>query len=81
MNHLMTYEIRYIRYDDDVEGYENACRAGVPKRHPRYHYDVNLDSQAAFKIGLPTQLSPEKFVDFLDDTKERLNEFQIHLTG
>lgn len=72
MNHLMTYEIGYIRYDDDVEGYENACRAGMPKRHPRYHYDVNLDSQAVFKIGLSAQLSPDKFVDFLDDTKERL---------
>ena len=72
MNHLMTYEIGYIRYDDDLEGYDRACRAGAGKTHPRYHYDVNLDSQAAFKIGLSRQLSPDKFVDFLDDTKERL---------
>lgn len=72
MNHLMAYEIGYVRYDDDMEGYDRACRAGVGNTHPRYHYDVNLDSQAAFKIGIPTQLSPDKFVDFLDDTKDRL---------
>lgn len=71
MNYIMTYEIGYVRYDDDIEGYENACRAGTPKKHPRYHYDVNLDSNAVFKIGSPAKLSPDKFVEFLDNTKER----------
>ena len=37
----------------------------------RYHYDINLSQDVAFKIGLSKQLTPEKFVDFLDDTKDR----------
>ena len=70
-NTLLTYEIGYVRYDDDIEGFRVACNAGTPKRHPRFHYDVNISQQAAFKIGLDKQLTPDKFVDFLDDTKER----------
>ena len=71
LKHLLTYEIGYVRYDDDIEGFRVACNAGTPKRHPRFHYDVNISQQAAFKIGLDKQLTPDKFVDFLDDTKER----------
>lgn len=71
LKHLLTYEIGYVRYDDDLEGFQIASNAGVPKCHPRYHYDVNLSQQAAFKIGLDRQLTPDKFVEFLDDTKER----------
>ena len=43
----------------------------VPKKHPRYHYDVNLDSQATFKLGLSRQITPDDFVDFLDNKKDR----------
>ena len=71
LKHLLTYEIGYVRYDDDIEGFKVACNAGIPKCHPRYHYDVNLSQQAAFKIGLDKKLTPDKFVEFLDDTKER----------
>lgn len=71
LKHLLTYEMGYVRYDDDIDGFRTACNAGAPKRHPRYHYDVNLSQQAAFKVGLDKQLTPEKFVEFLDDTKER----------
>lgn len=68
---LMTYELGCIRYDDDKEGFSKASCKGVPKRHPRYHYDVNYSQKAAFKIGLSRDLTPDKFVDFLDDTKDR----------
>lgn len=71
LKHLLTYEIGYVRYDDDIDGFRVAAKKGHPKRHPRYHYDINLSQDAAFKIGLSKQLTPEKFVDFLDDTKDR----------
>lgn len=71
VKHLLTYETGYIRYDDDPEGFRNASRMGVPKKHPRYHYDVNLDSQATFKLGLSRQITPDDFVDFLDNKKDR----------
>lgn len=71
VKHLLTYETGYIRYDDDPEGFRNASRKGTPKQHPRYHYDVNLDSQSTFKLGLSKQITPDDFVDFLDDKKDR----------
>lgn len=71
VRYLLTYEMGYVRYDDDLAGYNNACRQGTPKRHPRYHYDVNLDSQSTFKLGLRGQITPDKFVDFLDNKKDR----------
>jgi hypothetical protein len=71
VKHLMTYEIGYIRYDDDPDAFRKASKRGVPKQHPRYHYDINLDSQATFKIGLQRQLTPDAFVDFLNNKKDR----------
>lgn len=72
LKHLLTYELGYIRYDDDLEGFQQASNTGSSKCHPRYHYDVNYSQQAAFKIGLDKQLTPDKFVEFLDDTKNRM---------
>ena len=71
LRYLMTYELGYIRYDDDIAGFKEAAKKGTPKRHPRYHYDVNYSQQAAFKIGLDKQITPDKFVQFLDDTLDR----------
>ena len=71
VRHLLTYELGYIRYDDDIEGFNKACREGHPKRHPHYHYDINIDSQATYKLGLSGQITPEKFVDFVDNNKDR----------
>lgn len=70
--HLLMYDIGYIRYDDDPEGFKKASKAGRPKQHPRYHYDVNLDSQATFKLGLSQKLTSGKFMDLLDNKKDRL---------
>lgn len=69
--HLLTYDIGYIRYDDDPEGFRRASDRGAPKQHPRYHYDVNIESQASFKLGLARNLTPDGFVDFLDNKKDR----------
>lgn len=71
LKYLMTYELGYIRYDDDIVGFNKASKEGVPNRHPRYHFDVNYSQQAAFKIGLDRHISPDKFVDILDDTIDR----------
>ena len=71
LRYLMTYELGYIRYDDDIDGFKEAAKKGVPKQHPRYHYDVNYSQQAAFKIGLDKKITPDKFIQLLDDTLER----------
>lgn len=71
MRYLLTYEIGYIRYDDDPEGFKKASDAGSPELHPRYHYDVNLESKASFKLGLSGKITIDKFVDFLDNKKKR----------
>lgn len=71
LKHLLTYEIGYIRYDDDYDGFITASNAGRPKCHPRYHFDVNYSQQAAFKIGLEKPITPDKFIEFLDDTQNR----------
>lgn len=72
VRHLLTYEIGYIRYDDDPEGYRNASQRGIAKHHHRFHYDVNLDSQATFKLGLPRHITPDGFVDFLNNKRDRV---------
>ena len=71
LRYLMTYEIGYVRCDDDMLGYNEAFKKGVPKLHPRYHYDINCSQAAAFKIGVDRKQTPDKFVEFLDDTIER----------
>lgn len=72
VKHLLMYDMGYVRYDDDPEGFKKASNAGKPKQHPRYHYDVNLDSQATFKLGISKKLTSDKFIDMLDNKKNRL---------
>ena len=72
VRHLLLYDIGYVRYDDDPEGFKKASKAGRPKKHPRYHYDVNLDSQATFKLGVFKKVTSDKFIDILDNKKDRL---------
>ena len=72
VRHLLLYDIGYVRYDDDPEGFKKASKDGKPKQHPRYHYDINLDSQATFKLGLSQKMTSDKFIDMLDNKKERL---------
>ena len=72
VRHLLLYDIGYVRYDDDPEGFKKAANGGRPKQHPRYHYDVNLDSQATFKLGISKKITSDKFIDMLDNKKDRL---------
>lgn len=72
VRHLLLYDIGYVRYDDDPEGFKKASKDGKPKQHPRYHYDINLDSQATFKLGLSKKMTSDKFIDMFDNKKERL---------
>ena len=69
---MLLYDIGYVRYDDDPKGFKKASMAGRPKQHPRYHYDVNLDSQATFKLGISKKTTSDKFIDMLDNKKDRL---------
>ncbi|MCC8112492.1 MAG: hypothetical protein LIP03_00590 [Bacteroidales bacterium] len=68
---LMTYDMGYVRYDDDEKGFEEAKKAGHSKRHPRHHLDTHLSTESTFKKGLNGSLSPEKFIEILDNKVDR----------
>lgn len=63
VNILLFFEDWYIRYDFDSEN-ENW------RVHPLYHYDFFYSTSNQFKIGLKKPITHEKFIDFLDITKE-----------
>lgn len=71
IRHLMTYEIGYIRYDDDIIGYKDAKKNGCPLRHPRFHLDICLAQSATFKVGLERELSNDEFIQILDNKVDR----------
>lgn len=71
LKHLMTYDIGYLRFDDDDEGFRKAEERGMPLRHPRYHIDVNLSNASTFKHGLSTNICPQDFIDIIDNKKDR----------
>ena len=71
--YLLTYEVGYVRYDNDIEGYKNALQKGKPKSHPQYHLDINMSNQATYKIGLSNSYSLDEFIYVLDnDNNDRL---------
>lgn len=67
---LMTFEPCYIRYDYDVENFEE-------KIHPLHHIDVNYSDIGTFKLGfndsiqILERLELDKFEDILLDGKSR----------
>ena len=71
LKYLLTFELGYIRYDDDLAGFKKASKDGHPKRHPRHHFDINYSGKIVYKIGLEKRLTPDIFVDILDDSKDR----------
>ena len=71
LKHLMTYDIGYLRFDDDEEGFRKAKGHGIPLRHPRYHIDVNLSNASTFKHGLSTNICPQDFINIIDNKKDR----------
>lgn len=56
---LLSMELGYIRYDDDLE-HENGAL------HPRYHLDVNYSSKGTYKLGLNSGMREEEFIGLLD---------------
>lgn len=67
---LITFEPGYIRYDYDVENYEEYI-------HPLHHIDVNYSDMGTFKLGINNnikivdRLKLDKFEDILLDGKSR----------
>lgn len=44
---------------------------GIPHKHPLNHYDVHLSNQVTFKIGCHTGVTPDWFIEFLDNDSDR----------
>lgn len=66
LRELLLMEDGYIRYDYDLQEYENAKENGNEHIHPLNHFDLFYSSNASFKIGLKTGLPQEEFIDFLN---------------
>lgn len=71
IKHLMTYEIGYVRYDNDIIRYNEAKKEGFPFRHPRYHLDICLAQSTTFKVGLEHELATDEFIQILDNKENR----------
>jgi hypothetical protein len=63
---LLVIEYGYIRYDKDIDGYEEAIRKGKPHVHPLNHYDLCYSNKATFKIGLNREVLRTEFIDLLN---------------
>jgi hypothetical protein len=59
VEHLLKYDLGYLRCDHDSENAEGDL-------HPLNHFDIFLDSQATFKIGLKKQIDYCRFQDILN---------------
>ncbi|MCD8387768.1 MAG: hypothetical protein LUD17_12895 [Bacteroidales bacterium] len=68
---LMTYDMGYVRYDDDKKGFEEAKQAGHPQRHPRHHLDTHLSTESTFKKGLEGAIARDKFIEILNNKVDR----------
>jgi len=65
LQNLLTYETGYIRYDKDFE-HENG------NLHPLEHLDINYESNATYKIGVPNRkITMEKLHDLLNIETEQ----------
>lgn len=63
---LMLLEDGYVRYDCDLNGFNEAKEKGYPLRHPLNHYDLFYTSPATFKIGLDRNHSLNEMIDLVD---------------
>ncbi|WP_270331604.1 hypothetical protein [Lactococcus lactis] len=65
LQNLLIYEAGYIRYDKDIE-HENG------NLHPLEHLDINYESNATYKIGVPNRkITMEKLHDLLNIETEQ----------
>ena len=69
--HLLVYDIGYIRYEHDRDGYKEAKRKGTPHKHPLHHIDINISNEATFKEGLNEKLKNDDFIRLLDNKQDR----------
>lgn len=63
ISYLLKYDIGYLRYDYDPKNEKG-------KIHPLNHFDIFLDSSAAFKVGLNKRILCNEFINVLDITTE-----------
>ena len=57
-------ETGYLRFDFDPKNAKG-------KMHPLNHLDINYSKDATYKIGLHERIEPVKFLQLLDNSKER----------
>lgn len=57
-------EAGYLRFDYDLKNAKGNI-------HPVNHLDINYSKDATYKIGLHERIEPEKFLQLLDNSKER----------
>jgi len=61
----------YLRYDVDKATFKKAKEKGFCHKHPEHHCDIHLDSKASFKAGLIGKITPEEFINILDNEEDR----------
>ena len=71
IRYLLTFDIGYVRYDDDEIGFKKAEKKGYAQKHPRFHLDVNYSNQATYKLGLLNKLKYLDFIQILDNKTDR----------
>ena len=71
LKYLMTYDLGYLRFDEDEKSYLSARRRGIPKKHPKFHLDINFSNSATFKSGLSKKINQQEFIDIVDNKKDR----------
>ncbi len=64
--YLLSYEIGYIRYDNDPKNFEKYRLLGKPNLHPQNHLDINYSSNATFKLGLNSSINIRQFWDCIN---------------
>lgn len=67
LEYLMTYEVGYLRFDDD----DDINRVDEIF-HPQYHLDINYTSSATYKIGLKKTMEYLSFEKVINNSLECL---------
>ncbi len=64
--YLLSYEIGYLRYDDDEIGESENGR----DLHPQYHIDINYTKSSSYKLGLNQSISSSE-LNYLINSEEK----------
>lgn len=68
--YLMTYDLGYLRFDQDDFAYQEAKQRGAPNSHPECHIDVNFSNASTYKCGLRHRITQQEFIDIVDNKKD-----------